>query len=138
MGNGFDSVEQGRWGENVAVTHLEHLGWRVLERNSHPCKTDMRCELDVIAFVPLEKKVVFVEVKTHRRRSKWAGRLWSVDRRKKQNLLRASANWLMRRRWHGNFRFDVVEVYGDREDSAPPEIDHVMNVKLFPPNWRFW
>jgi Holliday junction resolvase-like predicted endonuclease len=82
--------------------------------------------------------VVFVEVKTHKRHSSYAGRLWAIDRRKKSNLLRASANWLMVRKWHGNFRFDVIEIYGEQDGELPPEIDHIMNVKLFPSNWRFW
>ena len=128
----------GRWGEGVAADYLEGLGWRILERNSRPCRRDLRCELDLVAFEPGERRVVFVEVKTHRSRSAWAGRLWAVDRRKKRNLLRASANWLMRRRWHGNFRFDVIEIYGGMAGDSPPEIDHVPNVPLFPANWRFW
>ena len=135
---GASTIAVGRWGENVAARHLESLGWRILERNARPCRSDQRCELDVVAFVPGEKRVVFVEVKTHRRRSAWAGRLWAVDQRKKHNILRASANWLMRRRWHGNFRFDVIEIYGGMDGVSPPEIDHVTNVPLFPPNWRFW
>ena len=80
--------------------------------------------------------VVFVEVKTHRWHSAFAGRLWAVGRRKKRNVLRACANWLIRRKWHGNFRFDVIEVYG--EEGGVPEIDHIENVPLFPPHWRFW
>ena len=131
-------VARGRWGENVAAAYLAGLGWRILERNARPCPRDRRCELDIIAFAPTARQVVFVEVKTHRRHSPWAGRLWAVDRRKKRNLLRASANWLMRRRWHGNCRFDVVEIYGAADAATPPEIDHVTNVPLFPPNWRFW
>lgn len=129
------NMDVGRWGEDVAARHLAGLGWRILERNSHPCRKDRRCELDIIAFSK-ERKVVFVEVKTHHSRSPWAGRLWAVDRRKKRNLLRACVNWLMRRRWHGCYRFDVIEIYGD--GSSPPEIDHIENVPLFPPNWRFW
>ena len=130
-------AERGRWGEDVAVEHLVRCGWRIIERNAHPCQTDLRCELDIIAYIPQERKVVFVEVKTHAQHSPFANRLWSVDARKKRNLLRASASWLMRRRWHGNFRFDVIEIYGG-ERCAKPEIDHIENVKLFPPNWRFW
>lgn len=132
------SVQRGCWGENVAAEHLRRLGWRIVERNARPCRRDRRCELDIVAFVPPERQVVFVEVKTHRRHSSYAGRLWAVDRKKRANLLRASANWLMARKWHGNFRFDVIEVYGDETSGAPPEIDHIANVKLFPPNWRFW
>lgn len=132
------NVDVGRWGEDMAALHLEGLGWRILERNSRPCRKDRRCELDIIAFIPRERKVVFVEVKTHRAHSPWAGRLWAVDRRKKRNLFRACANWLMRRRWHGCCRLDVIEIYGRKDSLSPPEIDHIENVPLFPPNWRFW
>ena len=132
------SVRRGTWGENVAAAHLRRIGWRIVGRNVRPCKSDRRCELDIVAYVPGERQVVFVEVKTHRRHSPYASRLWAIDRRKRSNLLRASANWLMSRKWHGNCRFDVIEVYGDEAGETPPEIDHIMNVKLFPPNWRFW
>ena len=135
---GNRNVQRGRWGENVAAEHLRGLGWRIEERNARPCRRDRRCELDIVAYIPSERQVVFVEVKTHRRHSSYAGRLWAVDRRKRSNLLRASANWLMTRKWHGNCRFDVIEVYGEETGSAPPEIDHIINVNLFPPNWRFW
>ncbi len=131
-------VARGQWGEDVAAAYLTGQGWRILERNARPCRRDRRCELDIVAFIPASSQVVFVEVKTHRRHSAWAHRLWAVDRRKKRNLLRASANWLMRRRWHGNCRFDVIEIYGTADAATPPEIDHVTNVPLFPPNWRFW
>ena len=127
----------GRWGEDVAVMHMMGLGWRILDRNVRPCRRDLRCELDVVAFIPGSRQVVFVEVKTHGWRSARASRLWAIDRRKKRNIMRAGANWLMRRRWHGNFRFDVIEVYG-RPGGASPEMDHMENVPLFPPNWRFW
>ena len=132
------SVRRGCWGEDVAVAHLKRMGWRIVGRNVRPVRNDRRCELDIIAYVPAERQVVFVEVKTHRRHSSYAGRLWAIDRRKKSNLLRASTNWLMERKWHGNCRFDVIEIYGEHGGKTPPEIDHIMNVKLFPQNWRFW
>jgi putative endonuclease len=132
------NVQRGCWGENVAASYLIRIGWRVIERNVRPCRKDRRCEIDIIAYVPEEKRVVFVEVKTHYRHSSYAGRLWAINRRKKSNLLRACACWLIERKWHGNFRFDVIEVYGKNEKGVNPEIDRITNVKLFPPNWRFW
>ena len=132
------SVRRGCWGENVAAEHLRRKGWRIVGRNVRPCRRDQRCELDIVAYIPSERQIVFVEVKTHLRHSPYASRLWAVDRRKRANLLRASANWLMTRKWHGNYRFDVIEVYGEEAGNMPPEIDHIANVKLFPPNWRFW
>ena len=53
-------------------------------------------------------------------------------------LLRACSCWILQRHWHGNFRFDVVQVYGEPNGPHPPEIDHIENVPLFPPKWRFW
>ena len=134
---GWKSVEQGRWGEDVAARHLEGEGWRIVARNVRPCAADQRCEIDIIARSRKGDAVVFVEVKTHGRRTEWSNRLSGVDSRKKRNLLRACASWLMRNRWHGNYRFDVIEVWGGATDGQPPEIDHVENVPLFGPNWRF-
>ena len=131
------SVRQGVWGEDTACRYLARKGWSILERNAHPCKADQRCEVDVIAVNP-SGGIVFVEVKVHKRRSLYASRLWSVGRRKKRPLLRACANWVMSHRWHGDFRFDVIEVYGERDVTPEPEIDHIENVPLFGPNWRFW
>lgn len=132
------SVERGCWGEDVAVSHLRSIGWSIVERNARPCRKDRRCEIDIVAYVPIERQVVFVEVKTHKQHSSYANRLWAVNKRKKANLLRACANWLMQRKWHGNYRFDVIEVYGEPDGLIPPEVDHIFNVKLFSPKWRFW
>jgi putative endonuclease len=138
MRNANPNVRRGRWGEDVAAEHLKCIGWRIIGRNVRPCRRDRRCELDIVAYIPGERQIVFVEVKTHRKHSSYAGRLWAIDRRKKSNLLRAGANWLMERKWHGNCRFDVIEVYGEENGDNPPEIDHITNVRLFPSNWRFW
>ena len=134
---GEESVRRGAWGEDAACCYLAGRGWRILERNARPCKSDRRCEVDIIAQSDCGG-VVFVEVKTHRRKSPYATRLWRVDRRKKRPLLRACACWIMSHHWHGDFRFDVIEVYGEAGSHACPEIDHVENVPLFGPNWRFW
>ena len=112
------SVQRGCWGENAAAAYLIRMGWRIIGRNVRPCRKDRRRELDIVAYIPKEKQIVFVEVKTHSRHSSYAGRLWAINRRKKSNLLRACASWLAKRKWHGNFRFDVIEVYGKNEEGA--------------------
>jgi Holliday junction resolvase-like predicted endonuclease len=78
------SVERGAWGEDLAARHLSSLGWRVLERNARPFSHDRRCELDIVAFIASENKVVFVEVKTHKRRNGKAPRMWGIDKNKKR------------------------------------------------------
>ncbi len=128
---------QGVWGERMAEAALRRKGWKVLGRNVRPCLQDQRCEIDLI-FRSAEASVVFVEVKTHSCRSEYDSRLKSINARKKQALLRACAAWLKRERWKGNFRFDVVEVWGSKDSGEAPEIDHIENVPLFGANWRFW
>jgi len=135
---GETSAASGRWGETVAAEFLGRNGWIVVARNIRPCTRDRRCEIDLIVRSRDRGTVVFVEVKTHSRHSNRASRLWCIDRRKKNLLLRACTNWILKRKWHGNFRFDVVEVYGSPRSADPPEVDHIENVQLFPPKWRFW
>ncbi len=132
------SVRRGKWGEDLATAFLVSRGWFVVGRNVRPCVRDRRCEIDLIVRSADRRSIVFVEVKTHQKRSDRASRLWRVDRRKRNVLLRACTSWILRNKWHGNFRFDVIEVYGTDDSALPPEIDHIENVPLFPPKWRFW
>ena len=134
---GRANAATGRWGEEVTARFLRGKGWKIVARNARPCPKDLRCEIDLIA-QDGEGRIVFVEVKTHQARSPRAGRLARITRQKKATLLRACSNWVLRNDWHGNFRFDVVEVYGAPQAETPPEIDHIENVPLFPPKWRFW
>lgn len=135
---GVENTERGHWGEAIAEDYLRKRGWVTVGRNVRPCVSDQRCEIDLIVHSKDHATVVFVEVKTHIQRSARAGRLWRIDKRKKRNLLRACTNWILKNKWHGNFRFDVVQVYGRPRGTDLPEIDHVENVHLFPSKWRFW
>lgn len=135
---GEANVRTGQWGERLAENYFRRRGWITIGRNIRPCASDQRCEIDLIVQSRDHRSIVFVEVKTHSRHSSRANRLWSIDRRKKNLLLRACTNWILRRKWHGNFRFDVIEVYGSPSQATAPEIDHIENVPLFPPKWRFW
>ena len=133
-----ENPARGEWGEDVALKYLVQKGWRLVARRVRPCVHDRRCEIDLIVRTRDRRSLAFVEVKTHKAHSPRASRLWRIDRRKKNVLLRACSCWIMHERWHGNFRFDVVQVYGEPDGAQPPEIDHIENVPLFPPKWRFW
>ncbi len=133
-----ESVRQGLWGESVAARDLERRGCRILETRARPCKADRRLEIDIIAESP-DGVVLFVEVKTNKRRSEWDSAMPRVNKAKKLNLRRACLSWLRTRRYRGDFRFCVYEIYGDGSDPAcVPEIDFFDNVKLFPPRFRFF
>lgn len=133
-----EAAATGHWGEAVAAAFLARQGWRVVGRNVRPCRRDRRCEIDLIVHSPRTRTVAFVEVKTHAQRLERDDPLRGIDKRKKRALLRACANWILTEKWHGNFRFDVVQVYGRRKGTMPPEVEHYENVPLFPAKWRFW
>ena len=129
-------VLRGAWGESVAVGHLRRHGYEIVERNSRPVEKDERLEIDIIAWDRKKDAMVFVEVKQHAKPSPYARRLRSVDKRKRLNLRRACNAWRRTNKWHGAFRFDVIEIYGVPE-GGEPVIDHISDVELFAKRGRF-
>ena len=125
----------GEWGEDVAVEYLRRGGYEIVDRNARPVDDDERLEIDIVAFDWKNDAMVFVEVKQHAEHTPYERRLRSIDRRKRLNLRRACNAWRRANKWHGNFRFDVIEIYGTPGDR--PEIDHVPHVELFAKRGRF-
>jgi putative endonuclease len=112
----------GRYGEQVAVAHLESAGLEVLERN-------WRCregELDAIARDGTT--IVFVEVKT-RSSTLYGTPAEAVTRAKLARLRRLSMLWLAAHpEAHGAsaVRFDVVSVL--RRRDTLPLVEHLRGV----------
>ena len=129
-------VLHGAWGEAVATDYLRRHGYEIVDRNSRPVERDERLEIDIVAWDRKKDAMVFVEVKQHATLSPYARRLRSVDKRKRMNLRRACNAWRRTNRWHGAFRFDVIEIYGV-PDGGKPVIDHVPDVELFAKPGRF-
>ena len=129
-------VRHGCWGEQVAVDYLRRQGYEIVDRNTCPVERDRRLEIDIVAWDRRADAMVFVEVKQHCQMSCHARRLRSVDRRKRSNLRRACNAWRRVNRWHGAFRFDVVEVYGVPEGGLPI-VDHITDINLFVRPGRF-
>jgi putative endonuclease len=129
------SARHGEWGEDVATEFLRRAGYEIIERNSRPVKRDQRLDIDIVAYDLRNNSVVFVEVKQHAKHSPFEKRLRSVDRRKKNNLLRACNAWRWKNSWRGSFRFDVVEVFGSPGEKS--EVDHISHVELFTDKGRF-
>lgn len=129
-------VLHGAWGEAVAVDHLRRHGYEIIDRNSRPVERDERLEIDIVAWDRKKDAMVFVEVKQHASLSPYARRLQSVNKRKRMNLRRACNAWRRTNRWHGAFRFDVIEIYGV-PGGGKPVIDHISDVELFAKPGRF-
>ena len=124
------SVQNGRWGEDMACNFLRAKGYQIIERNVFPCPNDQRLEIDIIAYEIAKDEIVFVEVKQHRTHSPYESRLRSINRRKLKNLRLACNAYRRANHIEKGYRFDVVEIYGE-PSSDRPEIDHLEDVRLF-------
>jgi putative endonuclease len=117
----FSRQEIGALGEQVAVEHLQGMGWRILQRN-------WRCrygELDLIA-ADGPGTVVFVEVKT-RTGDGFGGLEHAVTPQKIRRIRRLAALWLAGQGggWP-DLRIDVVGVRVGR--CRTPEVMHLRGV----------
>lgn len=101
----------GRLGEDLALEHLERLGYRLITRN-HRTRFG---EIDLI--VCDDTTIVFVEVKTRRIEASAGTALESVPPRKRRQVRRMAAAWLVDsddRPHADDLRFDVVALTVDQ------------------------
>ena len=108
-------------GEEVAASHLQEAGYRVLERNYR----FERNELDLICYDPEDGgEIVFVEVKT-RSGMKFGAPEASITEEKKNALRTVAQAYMHERQFEGApARFDVVTVM---LQDGPPEVNHYEN-----------
>jgi len=110
----------GKYGEDIAVSHLEEVGMVVLARN-------WRCaegELDIVARDG--STLVFCEVKT-RSGTAYGSPLEAVVPAKARRIRRLAVAWLNQadRGWP-DLRFDVISVLRPR--GCEPTVEHVRGV----------
>lgn len=100
--------ELGDLGEQIAVTHLESIGYEIVERN-------YRCpegEADIVAYDPAAECIVMVEVKT-RRRERFDDGVYpeeAVNKKKRRRYRRIAACYVMQNFPLPSVRFDVIAV----------------------------
>ena len=114
-----DRQALGRWGEDLAVKHLQAAGYEVLAHN-------WRCrqgELDIVA--RLGKELVFVEVKA-RSSLTYGEPAAAVTAVKAHRIHGLAARWLTECRppgWH-DLRFDVIAIVRG-SGALPPDLLHL-------------
>lgn len=111
----------GRLGEDLALEHLERLGFRALERNY---RTRFG-ELDLVVYD--DATIVFVEVKTRRLGASTGSALEAVSPRKQRQVRGMAAAWLVDssdRPRSAELRFDVVAVTVDQR-ARLVRLDHL-------------
>lgn len=135
-------LRTGRYGEELAVTYLEDIGWKVLERNWRP-EHGLRGELDIIALEPapggrepgdesigseqmtrtsVRPTLVVVEVKT-RSSLRQGPPAAAVDPRKLARLRALTAAWVTTHEApRAGLRLDVISIL--LRDARPALLRH--------------
>ena len=113
-----ERLSLGKKGEELAITQLKTLKYKVLERN-------YKCPLGEIDIIARDKNtLVFIEVKTRATRD-FGGPAAAVDPRKQRQLSRVALTYLNQKKLFDiPARFDVVAIELSR---SSPRIEVIRN-----------
>lgn len=120
------NTDIGSLGEEHAASFLKSNGYKIIGRNVHASHN----ELDII--VRNKEYIVFVEVKARSTDktlySKFGSPASAVNYEKRRRTISAARAYLHK---NGSFglqpRFDVIEVFLDKETHKPLHINHIIN-----------
>lgn len=107
---GLRNREWGLKAESLAAEYFLKKGYTIRERNWR----FGQLEIDLI--LELDRTLVFVEVKA--RKNEGEDPALAVDRRKRQNTVKAADVYLRRQRHLYQYRFDIVTFTGSEEDHS--------------------
>lgn len=110
----------GDMGEDHAAAYLKKQGYKIIERNYRKNYG----EIDIIA--RKSDMLCFVEVKT-RHSNTITQPYEAVDFRKQTKIIRTASAYLIEKRLETNCRFDVCEVFVDKESLKLERINYIDN-----------
>lgn len=96
----------GSRGEEIAERYLLSIGYDIRGRNIRIGHD----EVDILAFDPADRVLVFAEVKARTRVSRNYPPGINMHWFKKQRLLRAARTWVNWHRYTGGYRMDLISV----------------------------
>ena len=96
----------GQTGESIAADYLQSLGYLLYDRNVRLG----RDEIDLIVYDPLDKVIVFVEVKSRTRLDPDFPPECSITSGKKRRMHRSAQHWISEYAFEESYRIDVVTV----------------------------
>lgn len=103
-------VQTGQRGEEAARRFLSRTGYRILAINARVGAHD---EIDIVAYDPADRVMVFVEVKTRARDSADYRPEMNITSTKRSRMARAARLWVAQCGWQGGYRLDAVFVVGE-------------------------
>lgn len=103
-------LELGRKGEQLAKTHLESLGYEIMDENW----THGKAEVDLIAYK--DRMIIFAEVKS-RTGNGFGEPEDFVDSRKQKLLAQAADEYIYLMNHQGEVRFDIIAILFNTDTS---------------------
>ena len=101
----------GALGEEIAAAYLRSIGYSLREKNIRQGKD----EIDILAWDPIDKVLVFVEVKTRTEKTREGFRPeMTAAATKRKNMRRAVRRWVANHGFDGGYRMDLVCVQEGR------------------------
>ena len=117
----------GKWGERYALDILDREGYILIETDWRPPRGHR--DLDIIAYTPDRRVMVFIEVKTRSRKHDVQPED-AVDRKKILNLQHAANQYIKLFNVKEEIRFDIISIIGD--ENRVKSYEHI--VDAFNPN----
>ena len=109
-------LDLGRKGELLAKTHLEKLGYEIMDENW----THGKAEIDLIAYK--DRMIIFAEVKT-RTGNGFGEPEDFVDSRKQKLLAQAADEYIYLMNHQGEVRFDIIAILFSGNESY--QLNHI-------------
>ena len=117
----------GKWGERYALDVLDREGYILVETDWRPPRGHR--DLDIIAYTPDRRVMVFIEVKTRSRKHDIQPED-AVDRKKILNLQHAANQYIKMFNIKEDIHFDIISIIGD--ENSVKSYEHI--VDAFNPN----
>lgn len=123
------TVDIGRIGEDAATRFLKKSKLKIIERNIHISHN----EIDIIAISKKQKLIIFVEVKARTvdkdLYSPFGTPASAVTKEKQQRTVTAARGYMHSNPKYFDYqpRFDVIEIYLDKEDHTILKTNHIEN-----------
>lgn len=127
----YTAKEIGNMGERYAAGYLTRHRYKIKEKNYRKNYG----EIDIIA----EKDgiIIFVEVKTRHSKS-MTQPFEAVDRRKQEKIIKTAASYIYEKGLDCDCRFDVCEVYVDRESLKLRKINYYENAFIMESDYGYY
>jgi len=117
-------LQLGKMAEDLAVEHIDQLGWRILSRN-FSCRLG---ELDIVAMDEIGKELVVVEVR-YRTFGDMQSPADSIGPKKLRTLVNAGRVYVDNIAWTGPWRIDLVGITAhSRKPSESWRLEHIENI----------